>query len=123
MQSVNFFEAMIVTAVSVFVVFIVLVIISYAIGILKRFSHKEKQEKVDVDTMAESKKNEEKIKEDMSIEKNREENLKSDEELVAVIASVIAANMGLDIPDIKIQKIRRVDNSVWNATARLEQIN
>lgn len=45
------------------------------------------------------------------------------EELVAVIASVIAANLGLNIPDIEIKKIRRINRSIWTDAARLERLN
>lgn len=46
-----------------------------------------------------------------------------DEELAAVIAAVLAIEMGVDIPKIKVQKIRRVDNPIWTSTARVEQMN
>lgn len=46
-----------------------------------------------------------------------------DEEVVAVIAAVIAASMGLKIPDINIKRIRKIENSIWINTARIEQIS
>lgn len=56
---------------------------------------------------------------DMEFAKTENEN----EELVAVIASVIAANLGLNIPDIEIKKIRRINRSIWTDAARLERLN
>ena len=49
--------------------------------------------------------------------------IKIDEELVAVIAAVLAIKMGVDISEIKVKKIRRINNSTWTSTARIEQMN
>lgn len=48
---------------------------------------------------------------------------KIEEELVALIAAVIAANMGVSLPELNIKKIRKIDNSIWTKAARIEQIN
>lgn len=114
MQDVSLFEALVITIVSMIVVFIVLILISYLIGILKSLGQNQKKELIDSNTLIETQDVEESTK-DLSPN--------HDEELVAVIAAVIASNMGVAIPDIKIQKIRRIDNSIWNNTARSEQMN
>lgn len=113
MQEINLSEALVITVVSMVVVFLVLILIAYAIGILKNFQQKNKKDTVDVSGEVEST--------EVAEEKT---NASEDEEaLVAVIAAVVAATMELDVPDIKIKKIRRIDHSVWNDTARIEQMN
>lgn len=121
MQGVSLIDTLIITVVSMVIVFIVLILISYAIGVLKNFS-KEDQNKIDKNSLVESKELEEEV-EDLMIEKKPIDNLEDDEELVAVIAAVIATNMGLNIPDIRIQRIRKINKSVWKDAARLEQMN
>jgi len=46
------------------------------------------------------------------------------EELIAVIAAAVAASMGLDLPDINIQSIRRIPQNTtpWADMGRKEQL-
>lgn len=116
MQDVGISQALIVTVVSMIVVFIVLIIVAYCISILKTFGQKNKKEEV-VDYI-----NLEEAKEDIDNKQVNHEEVDKDEELVAVIAAAIAASMGVDIPQIRINKIRRLDNT-WTNTARVEKLN
>lgn len=106
MQDVSFLQALIITFISIIVVVLVLAIISYAIGILKSFSKSDYEEE-QLDTNI--------------VEKPKEET--NDDELVAVIAAALAASMGLEIPHIRINRIKKLENSTWNNAAKLEQIN
>ena len=107
MQDVSFLEALTITLVSMIVVFLILITISYAIGVLKAFS----------------KKNHKEGQLNSNIVKDSKEEIKDDQELVAVIAGALATSMGVDNPHIRISKIRRLENSTWNNAAKLEQIN
>lgn len=102
-----------ITVFSMVIVFLTLLIISYLIKGLKSFSEKDKREKTD-DKVSQPEKEKE-------IKKVKEY---SDEELVAVIAAAIAASVGLDVSDIKINSIKRVSQNVpvWSKVGREERI-
>jgi len=104
-------EGLLITVVSMVVVFVVLLIISYLIGFLKSFSEGRKK---NIDEPA------------TSINIVKEEDIVEDnnEELVAVISAAIAASLGLDVPDINIQVIRRIpqNSTPWAEMGRREQL-
>lgn len=108
-------EALVVTLVSMLVVFLVLILISYIIGLLKNFAAEKpvavKPEPVKSVTV-----------------KQEEQPAKGNEldpgELVAVIAAAVAASMGRDIPEIRINSIRRVPQltTPWREMSKQEQL-
>lgn len=109
-------EALVVTLVSMLVVFLVLILISYIIGLLKSFGADKPKlaEKPTADPVMAT-------KTEISLEKPSEED---HEELIAVIAAAVAANMGLNIPDIRINSIRRVSQqtTAWREIGKQEQL-
>ena len=109
-------QSLMVTVFSMVIVFLTLLIISYLIEGLKSFSQKDKAE--------ETVKNIESIKTEKKQEIIEEDEYSNDEELVAVIAAAIAANMGVDVSNVKIKSIKRVyqNTSVWPKVGREEQI-
>lgn len=111
MQDLSLIEAIVITLLSMIVVFIVLILISCLIGVLKNFGQNKPKEDVNSNF----------VEEPQELDKQMENN--NDEELVAVIAAAVAASMGLKVPDIKIKKIKRIHGSIWSDTARLEQMN
>lgn len=115
----TFGDSLIVTAFSMIVVFIALILISYLIRILKIVAVEKKdivENKVENTTLNAAALN--------AVEKE-EKNELDDEELVAVIAAAIAASLDVSIPQIKIRKIRRVPQNtpLWAEMGRKEQIN
>jgi sodium pump decarboxylase gamma subunit len=107
-------EALIVTFVSMLVVFLVLILISYIIGLLKKFGAEKPQliEKKDMPSN---------IKEELvPVTKSEIDQ----EELVAVISAAVAASMGLNIPDIRISSISRVpqQTTAWREIGKQEQL-
>lgn len=108
-------DALVITAFSMVVVFIVLVIISIFISVLKNIGVEKKKEATTVAASTIAKKAE--VKEVVV-------NNQNDEELVAVIAAAIAASMGVQIPEINIKSIRRIPQSIpaWGVAGRQEQI-
>lgn len=108
-------DALVITAFSMVVVFIVLVIISIFISVLKNIGVEKKKEVATVTTPTIVKQTE--VKETVV-------NNQNDEELVAVIAAAIAASMGVQIPEINIKSIRRIPQSIpaWGVAGRQEQI-
>ena len=115
METMGIGQSIVITIFSMTVVFLVLLSISFLIDLLRIIVEKSQSKKsVDLVETIENKKM------DMAVEETKENNM-SDEELVAVISAAIAASMGLDIPDINIRSIKRVDNG-WKDTARNEQV-
>lgn len=55
----------------------------------------------------------------------RENREKPNEELVAVIAAALAASLGLDIPNINIKSIKRIqqNSSTWSEMGKIEQLS
>ena len=109
-------DGIIVTLFSIVMVFVVLVIISAFISMLKFLDKKEIEPVKEVMT-----------KDDKAKETKDPEMVESvdDEELIAVISAAVAASMGLALPDINIQSIKRVETSqpAWARAGRQEQIN
>lgn len=118
-------DSIFVTVVSMIVVFAVLVLIAYLINALKVISNGNKK-----DASVEASKTSSNIEaaktnnslEDKGIVTTSEDEI--DEELVAVIAAAVAANLGLNIPDIRINSIRRVPqmNSSWAQAAKRDNL-
>ena len=106
--------ALIVTVVSMVVVFLVLILISYLIGLLKKFGAEKPQliEKKDMPVNVK----EESIQVTQSVI--------NQEELVAVISAAVAASLGLNIPDIRISSISRIpqQTTAWREIGKQEQL-
>lgn len=115
-ETVTIGESLIITVFSMAVVFVVLVAISYLINILRATTNDKKEQVQQENTKTI-------VQEETKKEEEIDENL-DNEELVAVIAAAISANMGLSIPDINIKAIRRVsqNSSIWSDTGRREQV-
>ena len=96
-------QALLVAVVSIIAVFIVLILIAFLISGLKAFSGEKKVKIVSKE-----------IKETIEPLALEEDPDIITEELVAVIAAAIAANLGMNIPDINIKSIRRVPQSTSN---------
>ena len=113
-SEVSMSEGFIVTIVSMLVVFAVLVLISFLIGLLRKFS--EEKEVTVISPM-------ESVYESVFLE--RENTEKPNEELVAVIAAALAASLGLDIPNINIKSIKRIqqNSSTWSEMGKIEQLS
>lgn len=93
-DSVSILDALLITFVSMLVVFLILILISFLINRLKVLSiGKEVQE-------------EKIVTKESEVEMIAETEIS--EELVAVIAATVAANLGLDIADVKIENIKKV---------------
>lgn len=109
-------DALIITLFSMVVVFAGLVALSFCISILKNIS-REKKPETEEEPAAKDTDNTP-ARETEEVEKT------NDEELIAVIASAIAANLGLSIPEIKIKSIRRTSQNptAWAAASRQEQM-
>ena len=109
-------EALVVTLVSMLVVFLVLILISYIIGLLKSFGAEKPKlaEKPAIDPATSA-------KTEMDLERPSEQD---QGELIAVIAAAVAASMGLNIPDIRINSIRRVNQqtTAWREIGKQEQL-
>lgn len=116
-EQISLLDALLVALVSMVAVFVILILISSLINGLRMISgDKKKIEKA----VAE-------VKSDKSVveivpvpEVVKEDN----EELVAVIASVVAMHLGLNIPDINIKSIKRVpqNSNPWSSTSKAEQL-
>lgn len=113
-NNVTLSESLVITVFSMLVVFVVLILISYLIRILKVASI-GKKDKVQT--------TESNIMESKVVEKE-EVSKTDDEELVAVIAAAVAANLGVSVPQIRIKEIKRVyqNTPLWAETGRREQI-
>ncbi len=108
-------DALIISGFSMAAVFIVLIMISFLINGLKMIGTTEK--KMVKDEKKELKQRQE-PKEKITTNRDTEDVL--EEELVAVIAAAVAANLGLNIPDIRIKNIKRVpqDLGPWVSSRR-----
>lgn len=106
-------EALVISLVSMTVVFLVLVLISLIIGLLKSMGEKEKNQA--------SIKEDKPLKRDVVVESESEENK---QELIAIISAAIACSMGIDVPDINIKSIKRTPQAttVWRETGKREQM-
>lgn len=111
---ITFVDSLIVTVFSMLVVFVTLVVIAAIIDAIKLISIDKKKEADNVQPEVVVKK--EKV-EQAQVTNNSEE-------LVAVIAAAIAANLGVNTQDINIKTIRRVaqTSTPWSITNRQEQL-
>ncbi len=108
-------DALVISAFSMAAVFTVLIMISFLINGLKMIGTTEK--KMVKDENKELKQRQE-SKEKITTNRDTEDVL--EEELVAVIAAAVAANLGLNIPDIRIKNIKRIpqDLGPWVSSRR-----
>ena len=117
--SISFFDSIIVSIVSMIVVFLSLIVIAFIINRLKLIAGDKKavDNKPVVDNKIEAK--------DLTIEKNIVDNNEIiNDELVAVVAAALASSLGLDVPDINIQSITRIQQNTtsWSDMGRNEQL-
>lgn len=110
-------EGLLIAVVSIVAVFIVLIIVALLISGLKAFSG-EKKEKVESKVI--EVKDAKEVVEPIATTQDPNQ---ITEELVAVIAAAIAANLGMNIPDINIKSIRRVPQmtSTWSNVGSMKQ--
>lgn len=115
-DNISISQALIITAFSMVVVFLVLIVISILISGLKKIGKEEKGETEKV--INASRENDKVLEEDQV-------DIIDDEELVAVISAAIAASMGVSIPELNIKKIKRIPQAtpVWAAASRKEQMS
>ncbi len=116
-------EALIVALFSILLVFVVLIVIAIIINALKAFSVEKKPGKKDEQKMTVSKDETSVGGEDPKI--GIEDSSGISEELVAVIAAAVAANLGTNIPEINIKSIRRMPQmtSSWANAGNIKQVN
>ena len=122
-SKISFFDSVIVTIFSMIVVFLCLIAIAGIINRIKVLSAEKKIVVVSNKLVDNIKVN------DLGDFNNTVEVAESskdfnEEELVAVIAAAIATNLGVGIPDINIQTIRRIPQgtSPWSDMGRKEQL-
>ena len=112
-------QGFLITIFSMVIVFLVLLGISFLIDVLRRAVAEDKPK------LEESKKLEEKaVAVEESPAKKEEVDLEDEYELVAVIAAALACSMGVELPDINIKSIKRVNSNdtSWQNVARREQV-
>lgn len=113
-------EALMITVTSMIVVFAVLALIAWMIGLLKNLG-KESVKK----QPAPPKKDEQLISVSDEIQGEVEEDEDEDydgEELIVVISAAIAASVGLKLPNINIRSIKRINQntSAWREISKQE---
>ena len=111
-------EALMITVTSMIVVFAVLALIAWMIGLLKNLG-KESVKK----QSAPPKKDEQLISVSDEIQGEVEEDEDYDgEELIVVISAAIAASMGLKLPNINIRSIKRINQNTnaWREMSKQE---
>lgn len=115
-NTISVVDSLVITIFSMIVVFVVLIIISFLIAALKSVGGEKKTEATKQVVKQEP----------VKIEQNPQmvDTKVDDEELVAVIAAAIASSLGVSIPEINIQSIRRVEQKTpaWSTAGRQEQI-
>ena len=116
-EYISFSQGLLVAVVSIVAVFVVLILIAFLISGLKAFSGEDKKK---VESKAEAKKESVNI----PLVTIQEDPNQITEELVAVIAAAIAANLGMNIPDINIKSIRRVPQmtTTWSNVGTMKGI-
>lgn len=121
LTEISFFESLIVAIFSMGVVFLSLIAIAAIINRIKLISNKGEKR---VEIIIEANVDVEELKnlKTKTIEKALD--VDNYEELVAVIAAAIACKLGVDVPDINIQTIRRIPQyfSPWRAMGKQEQL-
>lgn len=118
-ENISIGDSLIVTLFSIVMVFIVLIVISIFISMLKNINKSEKPINIK-DNKDLNKSNIEKIPV-AKVEMNKMD----DEELVAVISAAIAASLDIKPQQINIKNIRRINNNspAWASVGRQEQIH
>ena len=118
-ENISIGDSLIVTLFSIVMVFLVLIVISIFISMLKNLNKSEKPKNI-----KDNKDIKESNIEDKAVVKV-ESNKIDDEEIVAVISAAIAASLGKKSHQISIKSIRRINNSstAWSSAARQEQIH
>ncbi|NLY45429.1 MAG: OadG family protein [Tissierella sp.] len=116
-EQISLLDALLVTLVSMVAVFVILILISSLINGLRMISGDKKKTE---EAVAEVKP----AKNTVEIVPVPEVVKEDNEELVAVIASVVAMHLGLNIPDINIKSIKRVqqNSNPWSSTSKAEQL-
>ena len=113
---ISFIDSLVVTVFSMLVVFTSLLVIAVIINWIRLLSTEDKK-KVALNVQPE-----------VTVTRNEQvevvQTTDNSEELVAVIAAAIAANLGVNTQDINIRTIRRVSQSLtpWSVTNRQEQL-
>lgn len=109
-------QGLLIALVSIVAVFVVLILIAFLISGLKALSG-EKKEKIQDKPVQTNK-----VQEAKPIIVAEDSN-EVTEELVAVIAAAIAANLGMKVPDINIKSIRRVTQmtTTWSNVGSMKQ--
>lgn len=127
-SKISFIDSVIVTIFSMLVVFLCLIAIAGIINRIKVLSADKK--KSDIKKPADAVKIDDIGKLDNTVDASESKKASEPEddanyeELAAVIAAAIASNLGVDIPDINIQTIRRIPQgtSSWSDMGRKEQL-
>ena len=116
-EYISFSQGLLVAVVSIVAVFVVLILIAFLISGLKAFSGEDKKK-------VESKPEAKKESVNTPLVTIQEDPNQITEELVAVIAAAVAANLGMNIPDINIKSIRRVPQmtSTWSNAGTMKGI-
>lgn len=109
-------DSLVITLFSISMVFLVLVVISIFIALLKNLDGKEKTQTREETKIV--------TKSSPEILETEEDSIKNDEELVAVISAAVAASLGVSVPQINIKNIKRVNNDspAWSRAGRQEQV-
>ena len=112
---INIGDSLIITVFSIIMVFLILVIISLFVSLLKNIDNSDELK---------STKKSKVIPETISTHDVTESNNEDEQELIAVIAAAIAIQLHVNITDIDIRKIKQVPNSsnTWTITGRQEQM-
>ena len=113
-EYITFSQGLLVTVVSMVAVFLVLMLIASLISGLKAISGEKKEKETPKEAI--------KITEPLPVAEDPD---MITEELVVVIAAAIAANLGVNIPDINIRTIKRIPQmtSAWSNVGNIKQIN
>lgn len=116
-EYISFSQGLLVAVVSIVAVFVVLILIAFLISGLKAFSGEDKKK-------VESKPEAKKESVNTPLVTIQEDPNQITEELVAVIAAAVAANLGMNIPDINIKSIRRVPQmtTTWSNVGTMKGI-
>lgn len=116
-EHISLLDALVIVLVSMLAVFVILILISALINGLRIISgDKKKKEEIVADIKP--------AKNLLEIGPVQEGIKEDNEEIIAVIASVVAMHLGLNIPDINIKSIKRVPqaSSPWSSTSKSEQL-
>ncbi|EOD01127.1 OadG family protein [Caldisalinibacter kiritimatiensis] len=117
-DSVTLGQSLYITIFSMLIVFATLLVISYILSGFKVLFYKDNKQKVKKDTVRTN------TQQKATVENKVEQDNEQDEELVAVITAAIAASLSRPATDIRIRKIKRVQqqSTPWAVAGRNEQI-